>query len=36
VPALLAKLNDAKVRRAVTLELSVLVPHPNRQARRRR
>jgi len=36
LPALLAKLEDPKVRRAVVLELSVLVPAPGRKLRRRR
>lgn len=36
LPALLAKLDDPKVRRAVVLELSVLVPHSERKLRRRR
>lgn len=36
LPGLLAKLDDPKVRRAVVLELSVLVPAPGRKLRRRR
>lgn len=36
LPGLIAQLEDPKVRRAVVLELSVLVPHPDRKLTTRR